>query len=746
MSNGAQATRGAREPSPQLDVLDRVLSLLIEAGDLEQAAPAALPELARGLGFDAAVLWINDAQSARLRPIAAVGVNGAAPSDADREWFPSDVWSEQVTWITNLAAAGDAPGAVRARAASRSGFCSGVWVPIVSTKSVVGVIELFAVAQREAEALASAMLRTLGHVAGRLGERAALEQELWDAEARSRRSLRSAVAERTTELAVSRAHSAERMFLAEASGVLLSSLDESRMLATIVELAVPRMVALATIDLLPEGATGGRGPLRRAALAPTVEGRAGRVPPAPHAGSLAARVVHAGRAETVRRPSAEDLGTSDLPAGGALLAIAVPLIARGQTLGALTLAYPERPSDDSDLAFVQDLGARVASAVDNLRMVRRLQEALGARDAFLSIAAHELRTPITTLRLQLDMLREQAQRAGNTRVEPCLDRTLRQTDRLERLIERLLDVSRIMSQPLEIERRPTDLSELVGEVAEQLREQASRAGCKLVLRIHPAVGSWDRDRLEQVVTNLLLNALQYGAGRPVEVSVSATSQRARLSITDHGIGIAQQDVGRIFERFERAVSSHHYSGLGLGLFVANQVVQAHGGEIIVDSAPGTGSTFTVILPLAPQPVTQPPEHQAEASAGQGSLILVVEDDMDASQVVCDVLGDHGFMVRIATDGREAFEALQHGLRPALVLLDMMLPRMDGWQLMAAIKRDPELARLPVVLFSAHADVARAAEELGAAGYIEKPLGVDALLSAIVRHAHADADAKERQFS
>jgi len=246
---------------------------------------------------------------------------------------------------------------------------------------------------------------------------------------------------------------------------------------------------------------------------------------------------------------------------------------------------------------------------------------------------------------------------------------------------------------------------------------------------------------------LLMNALQYGAGRPVEVSVSATSQRARLTITDHGIGIAQQDVGRIFERFERAVSSHHYSGLGLGLFVANQVVQAHGGEIIVDSAPGAGSTFTVILPLSAQAVAQVPERQAEASAeGQGSLILVVEDDMDASQVVCDVLGDHGFMVRTATDGREAFEALQHGLRPALVLLDMMLPRMDGWQLMAAIKRDPELASLPVVLFSAHADVARAAEELGAAGYIEKPLGVDALLSAIVRHAHSDADGKERHLS
>jgi signal transduction histidine kinase/ActR/RegA family two-component response regulator len=762
MSPGADAPSSARarEQTPRLDVLSSVLALLIEAGDLEQAAPDLLRELARGLGFDVATLWLFT-QSGVLRraglycekqpscqAVEKFEAATAGRETAGGEEFPPGMRARgEVTWIDELASA---HGAVvpRSRAAAQVGLRSGVWLPVVSTKRVIGVIELFGRDRRTADPMLMAVLRTLGQSAGRLAERAQLEQELWDAEARFRRDLTRVVEERTQELAASRARAAERLFLVEATGVLLSSLDEARILSSLTEMAVPRLAHMCIIDVVPEGETAASGRLERAALS-VAQPLVMRTNGATSEQSLPARVVLVGRADTTHSVTAKQLGTPSLPDGGPFVAVVVPLIARGQTLGALSLVSVDRDVSEDELAFVQDLGARVAFAIDNLRLVRRLQEAVGERDEFLSVAAHELRTPITTLKLQLDMMREHTS-VSDARFKPRLERALRQTDRLERLIERLLDVSRIMSKPLELECGPMDLGELAADITEQLHEQATRAGCKVVVRAHQALGHWDHDRLEQVVTNLLLNAIQYGAGRTIEVNVSSTAQRARLSVTDHGIGIATVDVGRIFERFERAVSSHHYGGLGLGLFVAHQVVQAHGGEIVVDSTPGAGSTFTVLLPLAAQAVAAAPERRPEQpAAGPRSLILVVEDDVDAAQVVADLLGDHGFEVHTAADGREAFDVLRRGLRPALVLLDMMLPRMDGWQLMTAIKRDPQLAALPVVLFSAHADVARAAEELGAAGYLEKPLGVEALLSAIVRHANAHeagGDTHDRQLS
>jgi signal transduction histidine kinase len=171
-----------------------------------------------------------------------------------------------------------------------------------------------------------------------------------------------------------------------------------------------------------------------------------------------------------------------------------------------------------------------------------------------------------------------------------------QLQRLAQLVEQLLDVSRIDMGRLELHLEEVDLSAIARGVADRLAEQLERAGCTLELVLEgPVAGAWDRLRLEQVVTNLLTNALKYGAHRPIRMKVWSEGDTALLRLDDRGIGIPKEDQTRIFERFERA-ASHNYGGLGLGLFIARQIIQAHTGRIWVESEPGKGSTFFVELP------------------------------------------------------------------------------------------------------------------------------------------------------
>jgi two-component system sensor histidine kinase/response regulator len=234
---------------------------------------------------------------------------------------------------------------------------------------------------------------------------------------------------------------------------------------------------------------------------------------------------------------------------------------------------------------------------------RELQDAVHARDEFLSIASHELKTPLTSLQAHVQMLLRSAQRGEQPPLEQLsrrLEAAEQATKRLVKLINGLLDVSRISAGRLELERETVDLAEVAREVAGRFGQDLAEAGCLLELNVERAVGRavgcWDRFRIEQVVTNLLANAIKYGPGKPVEVRVEAGDGVARLVVRDQGIGIAPQQVERIFGQFERAVSARHYAGLGLGLYIVRQIIEAHGGSIRVDSQPEKGSTFTVELP------------------------------------------------------------------------------------------------------------------------------------------------------
>jgi signal transduction histidine kinase len=236
------------------------------------------------------------------------------------------------------------------------------------------------------------------------------------------------------------------------------------------------------------------------------------------------------------------------------------------------------------------------------RLYRQAQRAVRMRDEFLMVASHELRTPVTSLRLSLQTL-QRAERMGEKVDAELMSRLVGlaacQGERLNRLVGELLDVSRIAIGPLPLDLRDVQLGAIVRDVVERFEGDLSRAGCPVAIQGDGAIsGRWDRSRIDQVLTNLLSNAVKFGAGKPIEILFGEQAGTAWLTVRDHGIGIEQAHQARIFERLARVVSILSYGGLGLGLYVSRRVVEAHGGRLRVDSQPGSGSSFTVELPRA----------------------------------------------------------------------------------------------------------------------------------------------------
>lgn len=235
---------------------------------------------------------------------------------------------------------------------------------------------------------------------------------------------------------------------------------------------------------------------------------------------------------------------------------------------------------------------------------RELERAVRMRDDFMSMVSHELRTPLNTLYLETQVRKLHLSRGNMAHFEAdklpaMIERDQRQIQNMVRLIDDMLDVTRLRSGALSIQPRHVDLSALARGVVESLAQQAEAAGSELQLVAPtPVEGSWDEFRIEQVLTNLLTNALRYGGGKPVMVEVAAAGGSATMTVRDQGMGIAVEDQERIFEQFERTDDSRkRAAGLGLGLFITRQIVRAHGGEVRVCSTLGEGSLFTVSLPL-----------------------------------------------------------------------------------------------------------------------------------------------------
>jgi two-component system, LuxR family, sensor kinase FixL len=402
-------------------------------------------------------------------------------------------------------------------------------------------------------------------------------------------------------------------------------------------------------------------------------------------------------------------------------------------------------SDAGNLAItaVRDVTDRKRAEEERSRLFQA-EEAIRIRDDFLSIASHELKTPLTTLQMQAESAIRASTRQNNHPIGPGLIRKLEDMfaaiRRLSSLIDQLLDLSRLTAGKLILHKERMDLSAATGEVVNQFRDELERTGSNVrLLADTPVWGFWDPFRIERIVTNLISNAIKYGQGKPIEVMVNEVAdRRARLSVRDHGIGIASEHRDRIFERFERLVSSRQYGGLGLGLWIVRQIVEAHGGSISVWSQPGAGSIFTVDLPLeASEQVALKPH-----TAGDGALIMLVDDDPMIRNTFCEVVQDEGFNVVAASNGRDALRLLQSGTKPQLIFLDLMMPEMDGWEFRAEQQKLSDLKHTPVIIVSAAEGVDKIAETLGVSGYLKKPIQLDSLFRLIGRYCVAQARDQE----
>lgn len=290
---------------------------------------------------------------------------------------------------------------------------------------------------------------------------------------------------------------------------------------------------------------------------------------------------------------------------GPIRVVSVALRGRDRAMGTLRLFAGTRQGRDGarELRLAEELARRAAQALDHALVYRDAQHAVSVRDEFISIASHELRTPLTPLQLHMKALQRGAaslpegapREAQLERVAACA----RQVDRMTRLVANLLDVTRLHAGRLEVEREPLDLGELVGDAAGRFRDELARAGRELHLRVEPGVsGTWDRLKLDQVVTNLVSNAVRYGGQGAVTVTLRREGGAAVLRVADRGIGIAEEDLAIVFDRYSKGVNSRAHGGLGLGLYITRGIVEAHGGVVEVESRLGEGSAFTVRLPVA----------------------------------------------------------------------------------------------------------------------------------------------------
>lgn len=281
----------------------------------------------------------------------------------------------------------------------------------------------------------------------------------------------------------------------------------------------------------------------------------------------------------------------------------IPLAIRGHKVGNLILMMSEsgRRIRPRDLEFLEELGRRMALAIDNACLYEQAQTAIQARDDFLSIASHDLRTPLATVKLLLQNMARRAAKEGpayaGRRVVEEAQKMDRQITRISAMLNVLLDVSRIQQGQFLLDRSPTDLEAIARDSLQRLEPMFARLGSKASLQSPgPIVGQWDRIRLDQIVSNLLSNAAKYGDGKPIEVSLEATDEAATLRVRDHGVGITPEDQELLFRRFERVGDKTAFSGTGLGLWITRRIVEAHGGTIAVESRLGEGSTFVVTLP------------------------------------------------------------------------------------------------------------------------------------------------------
>ena len=416
-------------------------------------------------------------------------------------------------------------------------------------------------------------------------------------------------------------------------------------------------------------------------------------------------------------------------------AIIVPLRARGRTLGAMALVTDEssqRHYDQDDLKLARELASRAAMLVDNARLYAHARAAIRARDDMIAVVSHDLRSPLQSISSAATLLEFEN---GSGSADRSLQAIKLATAQMDRLLHDLLDLSLIDAGQLTVTKELMETGTLVEEARTMFEPLAGEKSITLDCSVEAGLPRVrvDRNRMQQALANLLGNALKFvPAGGRIALTARRDGDRLRIAVSDSGPGISDDDIGRVFDRFWRA-DRRKERGIGLGLTVAQGIVQAHGGEIGVESRKGEGSTFYILL----EPVASARKAPVNVRRTDGP-VLVVDDEEPFRNEIVEALRRSGYAVVSAGDGREALEYLRGDDTPALVILDMMMPLMEGWSLFEAVKHDPRLASVPIVLLTCVGDdddddnMAR----LDVSGYLNKPVPMNELLSLAARHCRS----------
>jgi signal transduction histidine kinase/CheY-like chemotaxis protein len=446
---------------------------------------------------------------------------------------------------------------------------------------------------------------------------------------------------------------------------------------------------------------------------------------------------------------------AELEAGRHDSAALIPLLRRGDEVGDLGRAFTRmsdeiRKREESLAAWNADLEKTVAartvelkSAVEEAEEAReQAQEANKTKSAFLANMSHELRTPMNAIIGYSEMLLEESEDTGEKWMESDLKKILSSAKHLLQLINDILDLSKIEAGRMTVFLESVDIAQTAKDVAATIEPLVAKNANKFELKCPPDNGSMRTDltKLRQTLFNLLSNACKFTEKGKVTLEIARRADHmVSFAVTDTGIGMTPDQMGKLFGEFVQADASttRKYGGTGLGLAISRKFCRLLGGDITVESAPGRGSTFTAILPLeAKEPGPEPAAAPAQPAAvetkkeGERGTLLVIDDDPASRELLQRMLEKEGYAVRLAANGPDGIAAAKEH-KPDLITLDVMMPSMDGWAVLSALKTEPATADIPVVMLTMVEDRPMGFA-LGATEYLTKPVQKSRVLEAVSR--------------